>query len=1787
MSLMLALLTSGFVLPSYFWNRPVPPPSSDQADSSNLAGQTKLEQIATSDPPVPTSTSSTPDSAPDQATHRRVSEAYGKLPLQFEANQGQTDSEVKFLSRGSGYSLFLTSTEAVLALSKPAKQKAHKDSLAPNQIEDAASTEPPAVVRMKLSGANPEAQVAGLEELPGKTNYFIGNDPAKWRTDVPSYARVQYREVYPDIDLVYYGNQRQLEYDFVVAPGADPDSIKLSFEGAQDVRIDERGDLVLQTADGEIRQRRPMIYQELEGARQEVIGRYVFRGEHQVGFAVAAYDQSKPLVIDPVLSYSTYLGGSGHDSGASIAVDAAGNAYVTGTTQSTNFPTANPLQPNNNSGSLDDVFVTKLNAAGNTLVYSTYLGGTGFDGGLGITVDASGSAYITGRTQSSVGAGFPTVNPIQATSGGLQDAFVAKLNPTGNALVYSTFLGGGSIDESRSIAVDPAGNAYVTGFTQSTNFPLANAVQPSFGGGRRDTFVAKLNAAGSALVYSTFLGGGAVESSTSFTADDEGNAIAVDSSGNTYVTGTTYCTDFPSANPAQAVFAGTQDVFITKLNSAGSALTYSTFLGGTGGDIGLGVVVDSAGSAYVTGATVSIDFPTARPFQATSAGVGEAFITKLSPAGNALVYSTFLGGNQSDRGKAIAVDALGNAYVTGETNSPNFPANDPLQATIGGGRDAFVTKLSASGATLVYSTFLGGLNTNTGGIFESGNGIAVDATGSAYVTGETDATNFPTANPLRPANDGGRDAFITKISSPPPALSVNTVSPSKGGNTGTVTALISGEGFAPGSTVRLTDAGQLSAVKALGVRSDQLSCQPVREDDIKGIFVRVIDTNTIFVTFNLTGMPLGASDLVVTNPDGRCITLFKGFTIEQGRAPKIYVDVIGRRLIRPGRAQRFTILVGNRGNTDAYGVPLNIASTSPAQITLDRDILIEPPQPNGVPPIDYGAIPPEINTSGGTSVPLLIPFIPAGEGVGIVPITVTVPESTNVGGSVSVVAKPGLPIFTPSPNFGPGNFNLGISSDCAGAIIDGIFEAAGVVFPSSNCIEDAITFLQQYQLQTLVSVMGASGGGERKAIAQEAFSVRQLGAALAVQGVRCAVGSIPVIGNVLSAIDLALAANNILVACFDLGVKGLNIQIVGSFDPNDKTGSNGAGPPRFLSGEEPFLYAIFFENLETATAPAQEVTITDRLDVSKFDLDTFKFGPIAFNTTKVTPSLSVSSEFDRNVDLRPAKNLIVRINAKLDKATGALTWKFTSLDPVTLQPPEDPLAGFLNPNKNPPEGDGNVLFTVMPKQGLATGTEIRNRARIVFDTNAPIDTPEWLNTIDNSKPASQVLPLAARQNSTSFEVKWSGTDTGSGVQNYTIYVSESGGPFTVWLSNTAATSGVFAGQPAKTYAFYSVAQDGTGNQENAKTQAEATTATVPSILQFSAVNYSVAEGAGSIQITVTRVGDISAPAAVDFATGGTAFVRCDAVNGNALDRCDFTTAIDTLRFAAGEGTKSFPIIIIDDAFVEGPETVTLSLSNPSGAAALGDATTATLTIIDNDTAATTNPVDASPFFVRQQYIDFLSREPEQAGFDAWLGVLNRCGGGGPGSDPSCDRIEVSASFFRSREFQAKGFFVYRFYKVSLGTMPRYAEIVPDMVRVTALTDAELPGKLDTFTAEWVTRAEFRSTYDALPNAAYVDKLLQTAGVTLTTRDQLVNDLNSGAKTRAQVLRAIVESQEVFNREYNEAFVAMQYFGYLRRDPETDGLNAWLRVINANPSDYRTMVHGFVTSVEYRLRFGQP
>jgi hypothetical protein len=710
-------------------------------------------------------------------------ENYGKLPLSFETNQGQTDSRVKFLSHGGGYTLFLTADEVVLNLqsvqrvqSAGPRSGAGAESLSPG-LDRIASHSPlnAEVLRMKLLGANAKPEIAGLDEQVGKSNYFIGNDPAKWHSNVPNFARVNYESIYTGVDLLYYGNQRQLEYDFVVAPGADPRAIRLGITGAKKVAVDAQGDLVLNMGSGEVRLHKPMVYQTTtddavvsDSHKQFVSGRFVVKnhnGRRDVAFAVGPYDTTRPLVIDPQLSYSTYLGGNGYDQGTSIAVDSAGDAYVTGSTSSTNFPVTPGAFQSAFSGG--DAFVTKVNSTGTALVYSTYLGGNTSSLANGIAVGAAGNAYVVGLTSAS---DFPTTpGAFQTTyGGGSNNAFVTELNPTGSGLGYSTYLSGSGDARGLAVTVDSAGSAYVTGWVLG-DFPVTpGAFQKVPGGGPEPTvFVTKLNPGGSALDYSTYLGG-----------NDYSNSIALDSAGNVYVTGTTSSTSFPVTPGAfQTTFgSGIYDDFVTKLNPTGSTLVYSTFLGSGAIGYGGGVVVDSSGNAYVTGGADS-NFPTTPgAFQTSIHGDSNAFVTKLNPSGSALVYSTFLGGPVDSFGAGIALDSAGNAYVTGTTRSTSFPVTPgAFQTTLSGTfENAFVTKLNGNGTALIYSTYLGG------GFDDRGYAIALDSGANAYVTGVTASADFPITPGAFQAKfaskDRGSNAFITKmplIPLPPPPVTVS------------------------------------------------------------------------------------------------------------------------------------------------------------------------------------------------------------------------------------------------------------------------------------------------------------------------------------------------------------------------------------------------------------------------------------------------------------------------------------------------------------------------------------------------------------------------------------------------------------------------------------------------------------------------------------------------------------------------------------------------------------------------------------------------------------------------------------------------------------------------------------------------------------------------------------------------------------------------------------------------------------------------------------------------------
>jgi hypothetical protein len=756
-----------------------------------------------------------PAVAPDS---REVQLAMAQLPLRFEPNQGQTDSQVKFMARGAGYGLFLTSDQAILALHSSKKAS---------------------FVHLQLAGAGKAASIAGTDKLPGKSNYFIGNDPAKWQHDIPQFSRVRYQDVYPGVDLVYYGHQGQLEYDFEVAPGADPGKIALRFPGHRRPGLDENGDLILAASGGEVRLKAPRIYQPAaSGTQQDVAGHFVVRRDGQVGFEVGAYDRSRMLVIDPVLAYSTYLGGAADEacsvispvvvaavasppSGCpAVALDASSNIYIAGSTTSTTGIPLVPTPPFQTAlAGTANVFVTKLNSAGSTVLFSTYLGGDGTDITAGVVADTAFNVVIAGTTTSS---NFPTTTsafqPARSNAGA--HAFVTVLDAAGTALAYSTYLSGNGTESARGVAVDSKNKIYVIGATTSTNVPDATSSFPATLGaiqtaslGTSQFFVSKIDPSligFTSLAYSTYFGGGNPINGLTL-----GGGIAVDANQNVYITGGTNfqhtgaVSDFPILNayqgcldapppltpPTTAPNCSTSvtatDAFVAKLSltaSTGAQLLYSTYLGGSGDDVGYGIAVDSGLSAYVTGYTNSVDFvlPSATTaFQGLNAGGFDAYVGKFgTPCTGStctvttvpLTYFSYLGGSGSDVGLSIAVDTLQGARIGGWTNSPNFPnPNHPVLVGFGGVVDGFAARIDTTASSMIslghYGTYLGG------SAADFATSIAVDSQGDSFIAGETASGNFPTANPLQPALSGATDVFLTKLG---PTLGldvVETVSP--------------------------------------------------------------------------------------------------------------------------------------------------------------------------------------------------------------------------------------------------------------------------------------------------------------------------------------------------------------------------------------------------------------------------------------------------------------------------------------------------------------------------------------------------------------------------------------------------------------------------------------------------------------------------------------------------------------------------------------------------------------------------------------------------------------------------------------------------------------------------------------------------------------------------------------------------------------------------------------------------------------------------------------------------
>lgn len=2111
--------------------------------------------------------------------------AYGRLPLSFELNQGQTDARVKFLARGRGYGLFLTADEALFSLSG-------------------------SQMRMRLQGASTSPQITGVDQLPGKVNHLLGNKSDQWRTNIPTYARVRYEQVYPGVDLIYYGNQKQLEYDFVLEPGASYKQIRLAFDGAGKPRLNRRGDLILKSGARKITLLRPKAYQEIGNEKREVFVRYLLKPRGQVAFEVGRYDKRQQLVIDPVLVYSTYLGGSGQDIGNGIAVDSSGNAYITGQTTSPNFPTGSPLQPANN-GSID-AFVAKLNASGSALVYSTFIGGTSTDIAASIAIDNSGNAFITGNTFST---DFPVLNALHPTLTGGADAFITELNSSGSGFVYSTYLGGHSSDFGHSIAIDGSGNAYVTGSSFSPDFPTTNPVQAnrsgtsifkstdgagnwapsdsglvaagvsdfafhpgnssiiyagtdtgvfkttdggsnwtvlagsanlsvnkvaldpsnpnviclatsvglfkstdggnnfteinngfspifaravlvdpvtpttlyalsvggsvfkSIDGGANwtegsvsfsvflingltidpntpstlyastnagifkstnsavswtqsntglpfntrandvvidktnnllyaatnfgifkstnaagnwtaingnlsvpstsfialdpsntsiiyistvfgpqktidggvtwnlstngfpnttlnalvvnptqpstlfigtisgsDAFVTKLSAGGASQIYSTYLGG---------SLSDIGTSIALDAAGNAYLTGSTVSSNFPTANALQPARAISTDAFVTKLNANGSALVYSTFLGGDGNDTGRGIAVDASGNAYVAGTTTAENFPVVNAFQPSNAGfANEGFVTKLNAAGSALVYSTYLGGGASDEALGIAVDAAGSAYITGTTSSFNFPTLGALQPElIGFGADAFLTKLAPSGSSLIHSTYLGG-NGSEGGV-----GIALDPAQNIYIIGTTSSVDFPTVNPLQPASGGGqRDVFIAKLR-PAPEVEVtitDSPDPVNFGTNLTYTITVENNGEVAATGVTLTDtlpagAGLVSATSTAGLCTGTTSINcgvgTLNPGAIATITV-VVTPPAVRTIVNTATVTLNETDGVLANNTATAETLvnFANLSIAKKAA---------QNLVASGGTLTYSLVVkNNSGISTAVTVTDNL--------------------PAGTSFIKCSATGNGACSANGNNVTATFPELAVGASEAIL-------LTLSVSGSEGAVINNTASVSSPVPD--PDTSNNSATAGVTVAALTVLQKLNGRIAFDSNrnpapsgifTVNPDLTDEQLFPNSTFVAFRPAwSPDGTKLAYQSVNHSGNSPVTEINVVNAD-GTGLVKLVNNVWDASpgSVTWSPNGSQIAYIGISPSANNLDGIRAIHITNTDGSGTyrlPGSPSFLTAVDwspdgtKFVYStdreIFVMNADgtgqtqlttiqqTPDGPTTDTTpkwspdgtkillarITNNFrtiylmnadgsnlrklfnfgaqapawsgdglsvvleqfgEICTVNLDNTNFkcldndffdsspnwqrlaNPNPTPTPTPAPTFSLSGKFTSNTGI----SVLVSLTGPVNAITGhdaSGNYEFVNLPagqytltPVSIfhsfDPPSrtvtitnanvtgmDFVATFVPANitGHVKDNNGNPIpgVKVTSVGGFPEGSTFtdangfysfpnvsRNRTYSIFvDPFTPytfvpdakvffLTQSEIVDFVGTKQPANVIAGRVIE------------TITGQGIPGIPVSLAQG---FSAAATTFTDSNGNFTFGERKSNNSYSVSLfphqffifEPAVNAPNPFAQIQIPSLTTDQNLlftgarrntvQFSVAAPSVSEDSGSLGITVTRTGDLISAANVNFLTSDTAgLVACQVVNGKAAERCDYGTAAGTLRFGPGEASKTFVIPIINDVHVEGNETFTISLSEPRGAQ-LGSAATVTVTITDNDTTpATQNPIDGIEPFVTQQYIDFLGRLPDSIGLANWIATLSGCpnGGFGENDNPTCDRVHVSSGFFLSDEFRGRGYWAYRFYEVGFDRRPLYPEFVVAMAQVGGpqSPESELLSKA-AFTDAFVQRVEFTNRYNGLTNAEYVDALGKNAEITLTNKAALVAALNSNQKTRGEVLREIVESKAVEDQFFIRAFVAMQYFGYLRRDPDTIGFNNWVNTLTADPSNSRHMIFGFLFSTEYRGRFG--
>ena len=728
--------------------------------------------------------------SPDSKDKSRALAVLSSLPVTFEPNRGQADPSVEYLSRGPGYSLFLTQTGALISIQRPLQTSS-------NQSEANRSS----LLQLEFIGGTRHSHLEGVAPQTNRSNYFLGDRADRQLTGIPNFGRVRYPSVYPGTDLIFHGDPSQLEFDLNLAPGADPERVRFRLDGADQLSIDSSGDLVAKVASTEFRLHRPVAFQPSAGSDRPVRAEFVLSANQEISFRIGDFDRTRSLTIDPVLSYASFLGGSGADTAYAIALDSQHNFYVSGETGSTDFPISGGVQGSN--GGTNDAFVLKIKSDGSGIAYSTFLGGSLVDASQALAVDSTGSAYVTGFTSS---ANFPTMNALQPALAGGQDIFVTKLSPDGASLVFSTYLGGTGLDTIAAIALDASNNVVLAGTTKSTDFPVVNALEPTLTGtaGNSDAFVAKLKADGSALIFSTYFGGTGVDGAT---------GVAVSSTGNIWVSGGTGSTDLPVVNALQPTFGGggvtnisPGDAFLAEFKGDGSALLFSTFWGGSGQEQATTLSLDSSDNVFLVGITSSPDFPThaALQPQLASSGGFNTFIAKFAADGSSAPFSTYFGGSGNDLAFGSATDSAGNIFISGSTSSTNLPVVNSIQSTnAGGSTDGFVSEVSADGSTLLFSTYFGGTST------DSFNRIAVDSSG-VYVVGTTQSSDFPTMGTPVNTFGGTTDGVIVRLAgftpAPDLALSKTHTGSFTAGSTGSYTLTVSNVGNGPtASVITVTD----------------------------------------------------------------------------------------------------------------------------------------------------------------------------------------------------------------------------------------------------------------------------------------------------------------------------------------------------------------------------------------------------------------------------------------------------------------------------------------------------------------------------------------------------------------------------------------------------------------------------------------------------------------------------------------------------------------------------------------------------------------------------------------------------------------------------------------------------------------------------------------------------------------------------------------------------------------------------------------------------------------------